>query len=254
MQRSSQARIFNIEPESLIGAFQTKIWCRMATDDFKNVEMELGKEDLFEWKMSGNSNSQGKSTTNNKTKISRPVVNPNDLQNKLEPKFDKKGKFMGVSVLMKLPNNPRAALVIMPPVAFTKKTRSAVHLAGSAAPSTKARQPNGDDSIEEVVITEQTVEHDHVVQPTIQPEQIEQEQDGQNPISSAITESVAHAVGGEPLSALMQAGEMLEALEGTPNNNTNIVRVEENTTETKKLVFKSKNKTKKYDLDQELDI
>lgn len=254
MQRSSQAKIFNIEPESLVGAFQTKIWCRMATDDFKNVESELGKRDFYEWKMSGNNNAQGKSSTNNKTLESKPVVNPNDLQNRLGPQFDKKGNFMGVSVLMKLPNNPRAALVIMPPVTFTKKPRNAAHLRGSAAPKThKHRKYSGDDSIEEVVITE-TLERDHLIQAGIPQAQIELEQDGQNPISSAITESVAHAVGGEPLSALIQAGEMLEALEGTPNNNTNIVTVEESTTETKKLVLKSKNKGKSYNLDQELDL
>ncbi|WP_176290450.1 type IV secretion system DNA-binding domain-containing protein [Burkholderia vietnamiensis] len=262
MQRSSQGKVFGIEPESLIGAFQVKIWCRMATDDLKNVDAELGKEDVFEWTTSGNNNAQGKSITNKKVKKSVQVINPNDIQNRLGPQIDKKGRFMGVSVLMKLPNNPRVALVTMPPVSFPKKLRKPVTAPiGGASPNRKDAGTSGTDTKEEIVISEMEQELEATtlpVDPTLADLAQEHQGHEHDPVAGAITETVAHAVGGEGLSAVIQAGEMLEAMGGTQNENTNIVTVEETTKEGKKLSFKKQVKqqsqSQQYNIDQELDL
>lgn len=262
MQRSSQGKVFGIEPESLIGAFQVKIWCRMATDDLKNVDAELGKEDVFEWTTSGNNNAQGKSITNKKVKKSVPVINPNDIQNRLGPQIDKKGNFMGVSVLMKLPNNPRVALVTMPPVSFPKKLRKPVTAPiGGASPNRKDAGTSGTDTKEEIVISEMEQELEATtlpVDPTLSADLAQEHQGQHDPVAGAVTETVAHAVGGEGLSAVIQAGEMLEAMRGTQNENTNIVTIEETTKEGKKLSFKKQVKqqsqSQQYNIDQELDL
>jgi len=263
MQRTSQGKVFGIEPESLTGAFQVKVWCRMATDDLKNIEVELGKRDIFEWTSKGNNNAQGKSTSSGKIEKTVPVVNANDIQNRLGPQIDSNGNFMGVSVLMKLPNNPRVPLVIMPPVVFTKRPkRKPVALSGGASPTNNKKITKSDDSEEgkEVVITEeQALDQDLEVisgnqDPELELENTEEKAQEENLTADAIKESMTHSMGGEAVSAGLQMLEIAEAMQ-TPNNNQNLLSIEEYYKDNdKKIVSKAgkKQQDKSYDLDNEL--
>lgn len=262
LQRTDQIKAsFNMDGDSFIGAFQNKIWCRMATSDLQSVEKELGKRDVREYTSSSNWNAQGKSISTKVTEKSINVVNVNDLQNILGPEVLKNEEgIKGVKVMFKFANNPRIAVVTMPPVQFPKRPRKKVPRAGSSAPTQKQSATSTDDSKEEMVISEMEHELEATtlpVDPTLADLAQEHQGHEHDPVSGAITETVAHAVGGEGLSAVIQASEMLEAMGGTPNENTNIVTIEEITKEGKKLSFKKQIKqeqSQQYNIDQELDL
>lgn len=216
LQRTSQIKsAFGIDGESFIGAFQNKIWARMATDDLSIIEREIGKKDVREYTVSSNNSAQGKSTSSkiNRTRID--VINANHLQNELGP-ISHNGNFCGVKVLFKFTNNPRIALVTMPPVKFEPKFKNKlVRTSNSGAQLSQAGHAQDGESKEEIIITTETIQE---LETTINGDtEYELEPEESDPLGSALS----HIAGGEVVSVAMELSEVIESLEGfSKNNNT----------------------------------
>lgn len=251
LQRTSQIKSsFNMDGDSFIGAFQNKIWCRMATDDLTNIEKELGKRDIRETIISSNHNAQGKSLSIKVTDKPENVINSNDLQNELGVVRNKQGKFLGVKVLIKITNNPRVALVTLPPVVFPERVKVGTRVSTSANKS-KSTGTNDEDTIEEKAIT-----HDHQVDHQVEVIPIESEQLDTveaDPMESASTHGLAHAIGGETLSAVVTVADLVESLESHTMNN-NQLQVVEDSKESTSIEKTEKKKIKIKKIDKEIDL
>ncbi|HDR9039771.1 TPA: type IV secretion system DNA-binding domain-containing protein [Burkholderia vietnamiensis] len=228
LQRTSQIKSsFNMDGDSFAGAFQNKIWARMASDDFPNIERELGKRDIAETISTANygNGSQGKSINSKQQKSKVDVANVNELQNILGPVAT--DKFIGVRVLFKFTNNPRVGVVLLPAVKFDKKERRNIIVSSSGSNVNKKANTHSEDDKEEITIQNEVI-HDidvlHLDPPTVGHEE-------ENPMSSAMVEIGAHAIGGEALSIAVQTGELLDALTTTHSGSGNIIQSNETTLE-----------------------
>lgn len=233
LQRTSQIKSsFNMDGESFIGAFQNKIWARMATDDLATLEKEIGKKDVRDYTVSSNNNAQGKSTSNRNNRITVNVLNPNEIQNQLGP-VTHNGKFCGVRALFKFTNNPRASIIIMPPVKFGTKQRKQVGKTDASAPiKNLTSNENSESEREEIVITTETVQE---LETTINGEtEYELEPDESDPIGSALS----HFVGGEVVSMALEVSEVAEGLENFSKNTNSTEVVDTTVNKTEKVSSK----------------
>lgn len=222
----------------------------MATDDLTNIEKELGKRDIRETIISSNHNAQGKSLSIKVTDKPENVINSNDLQNELGVVRNKQGKFLGVKVLIKITNNPRVALVTLPPVVFPERVKVGTRVSTSANKS-KSTGTNDEDTIEEKAIT-----HDHQVDHQVEVIPIESEQLDTveaDPMESASTHGLAHAIGGETLSAVVTVADLVESLESHTMNN-NQLQVVEDSKESTSIEKTEKKKIKIKKIDKEIDL
>lgn len=219
LQRTSQIKSsFNMDGKSFAGAFQHKIWCRLATDDLGNLEEEVGKKEIIDNIISANYTAQGKTISTKTEKKKVDVLNSNDLQNILGPVGNKEDKsFVGVRVLFNFSNNPRIGVCIMPPVQFKKKDRKSKIKISSGSGGVHNSESTSESDKEEKIISQEVIQELE----TIHNDPSSMEVESGNPVSSAVGEIGAHAVGGEMLGLAVQTGELIEAFEThSLNNNT----------------------------------
>lgn len=259
LQRTSQIKSsFNMDGESFVSAFQNKIWCRMATDDLGIIDKELGKRDVSEIATTANYTAQGKSISAKITDKKVDVINIHDMQNSLGPVFLKKigpdGRqiFCGVRVLFNFSNMQRIASAIIPPVKFEKKEKYKVHKSSASANTKNERKSrdNDDESKEEIIIKSSIVE-DLETQLLAKNEN---EVEVNNPIDGVINEQVAHAIGGEVLSTVVQVAELMESLESHSLNNNTVEVVQEVVEEKVDITKKIQELKSKVRKNQEMEI
>ena len=250
LQRSSQIKeVFDVNPESFAGAFQNKIWARMATDDFSNLSNELGKQEVRITKSSASNNAQGLSSTNSTENKPIDVVNASDMQKELGP-VERNGEFQGVRILLNFSQFKRIAVATFPPVAFPKKSRSYKFksVAGNS-PTLPEPADSTQDSTEQGIayLQEESTSLQVVAGPTDHQEHRQE----QEPMTGAFLEVVAHTALPEPVGIALQVAELMENLE-THNKNNDTVQVITSTEEKKELIKallqKNKNKNKELDL------
>lgn len=247
LQRTSQVKeVFDMNPESFAGAFQNKIWASMATDDFQMLSNELGKQEVRITKASANTNAQGMSSTNSTENKTIDVVNSSDMQKELGP-IEVNGKFQGVRILLNFSQFKRIAIATFPPVSFPKKKPK--YKFKSVANCSPALPENGkshqDDRQELTWLDGQ----EHTTTTVLEGSSPLQEQQEADPLASAVADVVAHVAIPEPISMVMQAVELMEALE-TPNNNENTVQVITSTEDKKELLKALLNNKKKKEIDR----
>lgn len=248
VQRYSQVKdSHGIEPSSFGGGFQTKIFGRMATDDFETVNKTLGRQTIIETSSTTNFNATGSSGSSKTNEKERDVCNPADLQNSLGP-VKKDGKFAGVRIVMKFSNISRVAVAVLPPVEFPKKKkRRKVKSLASNAGSNSVSESNDHAEREEVELAQKTPEQEVIINENLPVK--EREEDIKNPICDAVAEQFTHAVLNEPTAIVFQMADIAEALE-TTNKNTNTAEISDE--EASKLLsriksVKTKTRTKSVD-------
>ena len=222
LQRTSQIKeIFNMDGASFAGAFQNKIWARMATDDFEMIAKELGKQTVIETQSSNNFNATGASGSSKTSEKERDVCNPADLQNELGP-IEVNREFKGVRVLMKFSNVNRVLVATFPPVSFPKRYKPAKikSVAGGSSVNVSSRHAEH----EEVELAQKTPEPDVIVKENLpMPDKHEEDK---NPVGEAVAEQLTHAILNEPTAIVFQSADIIEALSST-NANTNTAEIDE---------------------------
>jgi hypothetical protein len=230
LQRTSQIKeIFNMDGASFAGAFQNKIWARMATDDFEMIARELGKQTVIETQSTTNFNATGASGSSKTSEKEKDVCNPADLQNELGP-IEVNKVFKGVRVLMKFSNVSRVLVATFPPVSFPKryKPTKIKSVAGGASVNVSSRHAEH----EEVELAQKTPEQEVIVKENLpMPDKGEEVK---NPICEAVAEQLTHAVLNEPIAIIFQSADILEAL-ATTNENTNTAEIEDKDSNAKLL-------------------
>lgn len=248
VQRYSQVKdSHGIEPTSFGGAFQNKIFARMATDDFDTINKILGRQTIIETSSTTNFNATGSSGSSKTNEKERDVCNPADLQNVLGP-IEIDGKFIGVRVAMKFSNFNRVAVAVFPPVSFpkTKKRRKIKSLASNAGAKIVSDSDNHAER-EEVELAQKTPEHEVIINENLPVK--EHEEDIKNPLGDAVAEQLTHAVLSEPATIALQIADIMEELQPT-NKNTNTAEISDD--EASKLLSRiksvsTKNKNKSID-------
>jgi len=253
VQRYSQVKdSHGIEPSSFAGAFQSKMFARMATDDFDTINKILGRQTIIETSSTTNFNATGSSGSSKSNEKEKDVCNPADLQNKLGPQFVN-GIFVGVRVVMKFSNFNRVAVAIMPPVSFPKKKHHVkkVKSLASGGSATHSDSTNHAER-EEVELAQKTPEQDVIINENLPVK--EHEQEDKNPICDAVAEQLTHAVLNEPTAIVFQCVDIVEAMQST-NQNTNTAEISDD--ETSKLLSRIKSvskKSKNKEIDKETEI
>ena len=248
VQRYSQVKdSHGIEPSSFAGAFQSKMFARMATDDFDTITKILGRQTIIETSSTTNFNATGSSGSSKTNEKEKDVCNPADLQNSLGPQFVN-GNFVGVRVVMKFSNFNRVAVAIIPPVSFPKKKRhvkkvKSLASGGSAIPSYSDNYAER----EEVELAQKTPEQEVIINQNLPVK--EHEEDIKNPLGDAVAEQLTHAVLSEPATIALQIADIMEELHST-NKNTNTAEISDD--EASKLLSRiksvsTKNKNKSID-------
>jgi len=223
VQRLSQVKdSHGIEPSSFGGGFQSKIFARMATDDFDTLNKTLGRQTIIETSSTTNFNATGSSGSSKTNEKEKDVCNPADLQNMLGP-IELNGKFVGVRVAMKFSNINRVAVAIFPPVDFPKKKkRRRVKSLASNSGSNTVSESNDHAEREEVELAQKTPEHEVIINENLPVK--EREHEDKNPICDAVAEQLAHAVLNEPTAIIFQSADIIEAMKST-NENTNTAEI-----------------------------
>lgn len=253
LQRTSQIKqAFNMDGESFVSAFQNKYWCRMATDDLPIIEKELGKRDVSEVASTANYTGQGKSLNTKTTKKKIDVINVNHTQKYLKPvsiqpaNKNAKSIFCGVRVLFNFSNISRVAIILMPPVTFTKKIRKAKPKSTASGNLINLKEDEAEDENkkDEKVISTQIVQEINTVN-----NHIEEEKEDESVAVAIAVEHLAGAIGGEVAVAMMHLTELLENFEDKSLNNNIVEVIEEvkevSSSDVSKKIEELKNKTRK---------